>query len=275
MSNETISIEIPAPPDGWVYDGMRYAETGEMYFDYMNDGSWAENGFHRKTDFMFPCAVRAQEPRELVRFYVYKDNTRRMHCEDDCGNILMMDDSPPDYCGLDDIIWGGFDRDSGWVTEFHPRLTIRSDGKGGWVAESWTHTSKSHCVDDIYPCDRNGNSLDPYQENGGVSTCNEPHPATKDKPAVEGWVREGDYWLAPIEWGNNPMVKDGGARFHAMLARPLGKGYGYRCVGFLRMDELEDYRAKCYRRPLKHCVRTCPCLLDWQATHAVMKKEGE
>ena len=101
------------------------------------------------------------------------------------------------------------------------------------------------------------------------------------------WVREGDYWLAPIEWAHEwyvwPVVSDG-AEDNCNGAAEVGRLFvkeAYRCVGFLRMDELGRHKRTAHTNPhfdlepLEDCTHPYPCLLDWQATHAVMKKEGE
>jgi hypothetical protein len=51
-----IEIEIPDPPEGWVYDGYRKVAAGEMA---IYDGQWSVC-YHAGTDYRRPVAVKAK-----------------------------------------------------------------------------------------------------------------------------------------------------------------------------------------------------------------------
>lgn len=180
MTTKTIQIEIPAPPEGWVYDGQRNVRIGELRY-YVD--SWSEMTYN--TIYAYPCAVRKQEPRELVRFW-RGDGFAWWAC-DDLGGVYTFgigDDFDPiirDWT-IEDAKGLSFD-------ELHPRHAIRSDGKGGWVMQGLVGNDLDDpCNRGLpIPCDRNGNPLRgdrPHLDNGRIEyDMTEP-------PPVEGWVRE-------------------------------------------------------------------------------------
>jgi hypothetical protein len=49
-----VEIEIPDPPEGWVYDGFRMAKQGELYY---RDGKWWW-ACTRRTKTLYPVAVK-------------------------------------------------------------------------------------------------------------------------------------------------------------------------------------------------------------------------
>ena len=62
----TVAYEIPAPPDGWVYDCVRKASEGEQYF---NGFCWNKRDISLETNGIYPVAIRKQQWRpslELV-----------------------------------------------------------------------------------------------------------------------------------------------------------------------------------------------------------------
>jgi hypothetical protein len=133
MSNETISIEIPAPPPS----DERWTPCAYI--------AWCQ-----EVERIARETIRAQEPRELVRFFENSGNRDGAYCMDDSG-IVWWQCNETAYVSR----WGYMG------DELHPRLTIRSDGKGGWVALNYQQwNGKTIAVGCSYPCDRNGNPID-------------------------------------------------------------------------------------------------------------------
>jgi hypothetical protein len=52
-----VEIEIPDPPEGWVFDGFRKGVAGEMVL--LDDGRWA-NCKNSGTAYKYPVAVKAK-----------------------------------------------------------------------------------------------------------------------------------------------------------------------------------------------------------------------
>ena len=67
-----IEIEVPDPPEGWVFDGIRRAVAGEMALLDDGDGRWSKCEYGG-TVYMYPIAVKAKplwEPSpELVAVF--------------------------------------------------------------------------------------------------------------------------------------------------------------------------------------------------------------
>lgn len=82
---QTITIEIPAPPEGWVYDGQRNVRIGELRY-YVD--SWSEMTYN--TIYAYPCAVRKQEPRELVRFFAAVDGIAGWYGDADTSQYEVL-----------------------------------------------------------------------------------------------------------------------------------------------------------------------------------------
>jgi hypothetical protein len=57
-----VTIKIPAPPDGWVFDGFRKAKAGEMAFCYEE---WVDCVITESSE-RHPIAVKAKQYREPV-----------------------------------------------------------------------------------------------------------------------------------------------------------------------------------------------------------------
>lgn len=76
-----VTYEIPAPPEGWVYDRVRQANAkGELYY---GDGDWNEWDISGETNGIYPVAIRKQQwrpateadiGREDARFFDHKEH---------------------------------------------------------------------------------------------------------------------------------------------------------------------------------------------------------
>jgi len=55
-----VEIEIPAPPEGWVFDGYRQVKANEMYF---YAGKWVE-WVSAESSERYPVAIRCKRYRE-------------------------------------------------------------------------------------------------------------------------------------------------------------------------------------------------------------------
>jgi hypothetical protein len=69
----TVTYEIPAPPDGWVYDGGRKANTGELH--YMG-GEWIPWDFKSDSAGIYPVAIRKQQWRPATEADVGRTDAR-------------------------------------------------------------------------------------------------------------------------------------------------------------------------------------------------------
>ena len=57
MNKRTIKIEIPAPPKGWKYDGIRHAKYGERF---LWNGQWQPPYSLDDSVLAHPVAVRVK-----------------------------------------------------------------------------------------------------------------------------------------------------------------------------------------------------------------------
>ena len=69
----TVTYKIPAPPDGWVYDGGRKANTGELH--YMG-GEWIPWDFKNDSAGIYPVAVRKQQWRPATEADIGREDAR-------------------------------------------------------------------------------------------------------------------------------------------------------------------------------------------------------
>jgi len=68
----TVTYEIPAPPEGWVYDGGRKANAGELH--YMG-GEWLPWDFRNDSAGINPVAVRERQWRPATAADVGRTDT--------------------------------------------------------------------------------------------------------------------------------------------------------------------------------------------------------
>ena len=61
MEKIKVEIEIPKPPDGWVFDGFRKVKAGEMAFCYED---WIDCVIEEGEQ--YPVAIKAKQYREPV-----------------------------------------------------------------------------------------------------------------------------------------------------------------------------------------------------------------
>jgi len=69
----TVTYEIPAPPDEWVYDGGRKANTGELH--YMG-GEWIPWDFKNDSAGIYPVAIREQQWRPATEADIGRTDAR-------------------------------------------------------------------------------------------------------------------------------------------------------------------------------------------------------
>ena len=92
----TVTYEIPAPPKGWVYDGVRDA-SGEVELYYV-DGNWYKWPRGKETGRVYPRAIRKKQWRPATEadigraFARFRDDGTAWHM----GKLIHV--FPP--CGL-------------------------------------------------------------------------------------------------------------------------------------------------------------------------------
>ena len=70
----TVTYEIPAPPEGWVYDRVRRANAkGELYY---LDGDWNKWEMSGETGGIYPVAVRKQQWRPATEADIGRTDAR-------------------------------------------------------------------------------------------------------------------------------------------------------------------------------------------------------
>jgi hypothetical protein len=268
MSNEIeVTCRIPAPPDGWVYDGYRRPTKGDMA---LSNKYWMTATLPNVWD-PTHCAVRAPaDPvslseeyerqcvaREFVRFW-WRDND--FWAEDNTGWMW--------YWYQNSSIWHkcaeGY-KDGCGLTELHPRLTVRPVKSG----ESWESfaCSLSGAVTEWRPCDQQGNPLG--QER------NQSQTSGGDSILPEGWTRDGKWILAPIEWVDFPQIRGRHRQDYPAELGDLVDDKDYRCVGFVDPEDEVDAFYNGEDLTFAQCMKPYSILGDWRATHAVLLEESE
>jgi len=61
---KTIQIEIPEPPEGYVYDGYRKAKGGDYHIGAT--GEWKRWMWDYSSTYIFPCAVKSKKSKKTV-----------------------------------------------------------------------------------------------------------------------------------------------------------------------------------------------------------------
>ena len=69
----TVTYKIPAPPEGWVYDGVRSPRPGELYFD---GAKWVLRCLKSDADWIAPIAIREQQWRPATEADIGRTDAR-------------------------------------------------------------------------------------------------------------------------------------------------------------------------------------------------------
>ena len=100
-----VEIEIPEPPEGWVFDGYRCASTGEKIFD---GRKWEENcRASGVTARRYPVAVKAKPKwRPAILDHLAPGNWLSI----DCNGTVNVTSEKPEFI---DVSGGYWDCDAG------------------------------------------------------------------------------------------------------------------------------------------------------------------
>jgi hypothetical protein len=260
MSNEIeVTCRIPAPPDGWVYDGWRYPAIGDIACH--DEDGWSTEYGEADADFEhlpIHCAVRAPaepvyEANELVRFFEYMDYDG-VKGIDDTGGYWHTSNI---WLPMTNYMESAF-------TELHPRLTVRRDVIGDTSTDllAFPIVAGMQVRGQCYPCDQQGNPLG--QER------NQSQTSGGDSILPEGWTRDGKWILAPIEWVDFPQIRGRHRQDYPAELGDLVDDKDYRCVGFVDPEDEVDAFYNGEDLTFAQCMKPYSILGDWRATHAVL-----
>lgn len=83
----TVTYEIPAPPEGWEYAGVREVRKGELYF---NGKDWVLWDCDLYVDAATPVAVRKQQWRPATEADIGREDARFSDCGYEWGKGQLI-----------------------------------------------------------------------------------------------------------------------------------------------------------------------------------------
>lgn len=125
----------------------------------------------------------------------------------------------------------------------------------GWVYDGWR---VPNVTDQVL-----GSFWKPWDREGYRCHCAVKAPAD-DLP--EGWTRDGDWILAPIEWVDFPQILWHGMEDYPAELGDLVCNKNYRCVGFVEVVDPQGVWCDADIRPYS-------ILGNWRATHAALLED--